>query len=74
MNENVDNMEERETGISKLSIWVGIIFAIVIITIALCVFLEILAVKTLLICVAILLPVSFFSKLLYHIILIFRKK
>ena len=74
MSETGNNMKERKTRISKLSIWVVIIVAIVCIAIVLCVALQILAVKTLLICGAIFLPVIFFSRLLYEIILIFRKK
>ena len=74
MSEAGSNMKERKTGISMLSLWVVIIVVITCIAIGLCVALQILAVKTVLICGAILLPVIFFSRLLYEIILIFRKK
>ena len=74
MSETDNNAKREKPRISKLSIWATIIVVIVGIAIALCVALQILAIKTLLIFGAIFLPVIFFGRLLIEIILIFKKR
>jgi len=74
MSETDNNAKREKPRISKLSIEATIIVVIVGIAITLCVTLQILAIKTLLIFGAIFLPVIFFGRLLIEIILIFKKK
>jgi len=74
MSETNNNAKREKPRISKLSIWATIIVVIVGIAITLCVTLQILTIKTLLIFGAIFLPVIFFGRLLIEIILILKKK
>ena len=69
-----NNAQEQNTKFSKASIWSVIIVVGVCIAIGLCVGLQILALEHLLIFGAIFLPMAFLGRLLYGIILMFRKK
>lgn len=74
MSETENNAQGQKTKISKSSIWCIIIVVSIGVAVSLCVGLQVLALKHLLIFGAVFLPVVFFGRLLYEIILMFRKK
>ncbi len=74
MSETENNTQEQNTKISKSLIWGVIIVVSVCVAIGLCVDLQVLALEHLLVFGAIFLPIVFLGRLLYGVILMFRKK
>jgi len=74
VSETENNAQGQKTRISRSSIWCIIIVVSIGVAISLCVGLQVLALKHLLIFGAIFVPVVFLGRLLYGIILMFREK